>query len=197
MSRLTALARRAVFSLRPRAPETPAARMETVIIGVLLLAFVFFLMPALRYTRREYRDGLQRQLVRETKTALEQWYNVHAGFPPHPSGDLPWCGSTEDPDDWFFTHFLKRETSLITAIRVPRQRSDPILRYCPTSLFERGDGAPPLASGFFLETNLKNTRAEQRAFNAEHNMFERTLVVDGQSLYRVCGGTETQCGTER
>lgn len=178
----------------PRAPET---RAEALTLGVLAVVFLVFLSGALRYAAREHRDGVRRQQLREIKTELERWYNDKNGFPLHPSGELGWCGSTEDPDDWFFVSFLQRERRWPTPVQNPRRSRGFVLRYCPTVLAEEKNADVPLASGFFLEAALENPNPESAHFNTEHNMFERTLTVNGRTHYRICGGVEDQCGTEK
>lgn len=177
----------------PRSPET---RGEAG--ALLLFALIFFssLFPAIGYARREYRDGVRRQLSRNIKVELEHWYNERGGFPLHPSGDLGWCGWSDDPEDWFFTEILVRERNRPELQRAPRNAATP-LRYCPTEAPAAAGAVPPLARGFTLEVALENKGPERRGFNTEYNMFERTHTVDGRSQFVLCGGSETQCGTEK
>lgn len=182
--------------VRLRFPHTPETRREAFVLGALAALFLLALFPALGYASREYRDGIRRQLLREAKTELEQWFNDAHGFPLHPSGDLGWCGSTEDPDDWFFTDFLLRERHRQTPPHDPRHAADSVFRYCPTVRSDTTSAQRPLAAGFFLEAALENQRPDSAGFNDEHKIFERTLTVGTHTFYRICGGAETQCGTE-
>lgn len=176
-------------------PRTRETRMEAGAVGAIAIVFVLFLLPALGYARREYRDGVRRALLQDTKGELERWFNDHGVFPLHPSGDLGWCGSSADPDDWFFQKFLAQERGRPEL--APRTwREVHALRYCPTARTAPERGNPPFATGFYLEAPLENSSAERLGFNAEHNIFERTLRDGSRTLYRVCGGIETQCGTE-
>lgn len=180
-----------------RWPKTPETKTEAYVLGLLGLVFFLALLPALGYASREHRDGARRKLLREIKTELEQWFNDAHGFPLHPSGDLGWCGSTEDPDDWFFTDFLLRERHRQTPSHDPRHAAGSVLRYCPTVRLDTTSAQRPLAAGFFLEATLENQRPDSAGFNDEHKIFERTLTVGTRTFYRICGGAETQCGTEQ
>lgn len=188
-----------VKSLRARIrwPKTPEAKTEALVFSTLGIVFFLALLPALGYASREHRDGARRKLLREIKTELEQWFNRENGYPLHPSGHLDRCGSTAEPDDWFFQNFLKRAAfSGMLADNDARTRRHP-LRYCPTLRSDVSNDVRPLASGFFLEALLENTHPESTQFNTEHNIFERTVTVGGRSAYRICGGPETQCGTAK
>ncbi|TSC63495.1 MAG: hypothetical protein G01um1014106_483 [Parcubacteria group bacterium Gr01-1014_106] len=178
---------------RLRTAETRSEAAAFVILGMTCIALFAY---AAGYARREYRDGLRRQYVREMKSELERSFNTVNGFPLHPSGDLGWCGSTEDPEDWFFTAFLKRERRWSSALYTPAQQNG-IFRYCPTAVGGKTTTGRPLAAGFFLEAALENRDPDTGGFNTEYNMFERTLTESGHTVFRVCGGTEAQCGTER
>ena len=179
-----------------RLPQTPETRAEALVFSTLIVVFLVFLGGALNYAAREHRDGVRRQQLRAIKTELEQWYNSTNGFPIHPSGDLGWCGSSTDPDDWFFVGFLKRERQWTTPIRDSKASRGFAFRYCPTLLAEKNGERNPFAAGFFLEATLENRRLESAGFNAEHNVFERTFTPNGRTRYWICGGRETQCGTE-
>lgn len=180
---------------RLRWPATREAQQEAVVCVGLCVVLITFLLPAIGYARREYRDGLRRALLRNVKTELEHVFNDRQGFPLHPSGDLQWCGSTEDPEDWFF-HDVVRMRDQPISLRDQRPLVDSVYRYCPTILAE-DRRTVPLASGFFLEVRLENPHADRAGFNAEYNMFERTFHDGARTLYRICGGNESQCGTER
>ncbi|TSC72499.1 MAG: hypothetical protein G01um101438_583 [Parcubacteria group bacterium Gr01-1014_38] len=180
-----------------RFPQTPETRAEALVFSTLIVVFLVFLGGALNYAAREHRDGVRRQQLREIKTELERWYNSTNGFPLHPSGDLGWCGSTDDPEDWFFTSFLKRERQWSALVRDPKASRSLKYRYCPTVLEAKKGEGTPLAAGFFLEATLENRRPGSAGFNAEHNVFERTFTPNGRTRYWLCGGRETQCGTEQ
>lgn len=179
-----------------RLSQTPETRAEALVLTSLAVVFLVLLIGGLNYAAREHRDGVRRQHLRAIKTELEQWYNSRNGFPIHPSGDLDWCGSSTDPDDWFFVTFLKRERQWATPVRDSKASRGFAFRYCPTVLAEKTDEQHPLAVGFFLETPLENRPPESAGFNTEHHIFERTLRAEGRTFYRICGGTEAQCGTE-
>lgn len=179
-----------------RLPTTQPARGEALALVGATLLFLIALVPALSYARREHRDGVRRALLREVKQELELWFNEREGFPLHPSGDLGHCGSTDDTEDWFFAHFWVRERKKEPLRILGNDRQYP-LRYCPTARAAVTDGQPPAASGFILEAVLEHPQPERVRFNFEHNIGERTVNVDGRSAYRICGGTETQCGTEK
>lgn len=179
-----------------RWPRSRPARGEACALLLIALVFTSFLFPAIGYARREYRDGVRRQLFRNIKVELEHWYNERGGFPLHPSGDLGWCGWSNDPEDWFFTDILVRERNRPELRRGPRNSATP-LRYCPTDALAAAGNQPPLARAFTLEVALENQGPESRGFNPEYNMFERTRTVDGRSEFVLCGGSETQCGTEK
>jgi hypothetical protein len=182
-----------ILRRRLRWPTTREVQQEAAVCVGLCVVVLALLLPAIGYARREYRDGLRRATLRNVKTELEHVFNDRQGFPLHPSGDLQWCGSTEDPEDWFFHEFLKTREQPFP-LRDQASDAGYVYRYCPTALAE-GSGTTPLASGFFLEARLENSHADSAGFNAEYNMFERTLVDGTRSLHRICGGNETQCGT--
>ena len=96
-------------------------------------------------------------------------------------------------EDWFFDAFLRRETTLTGPLQIPKPRAGYPLRYCSTAVAEKQDAGGPLASGYFVEATLENIREDSVTFNTEHNVAERTLNENGRTLYRICGGTETQC----
>lgn len=185
--------RLALFRFRWRFPPSQPARSEAMALTAVALLFLVALVPALSHARREYRDGVRRELLRTVKTELEHIYNERGSFPLHPSGDLGLCGGTDDPDDWFFSQTLVVERKG-TSIHPPGNRHRYPLRYCPTSMMG-GEAVPPSAAGFYLEALLENAQPDLTRFNTEYNIAERTLTVGGQPAYRICGGNETQCGT--
>lgn len=176
--------------------RTPETRSEAVVLGAIIVIFLVLFVGAARYARQEYRDGLRRHHLREIKFELERSFNTMNGFPLHPSGDLSWCGSTEDSEDWFFTAFLKRERRWANPVGTPSSSHGMFYRYCPTVLGGKTAKGKPLAAGFFLEAIMENAREDSHGFNTEYNIFERTVAENGQTLFRICGGTEPQCGTE-
>lgn len=178
---------------RLRWPKQREVQQEAVTLLVLAVLFLLFAVPALGYAAREGRDGERRERIRTLKTELERFNNEQQGFPLHPSGNAGVCGESSDPDDWFFTHFLS--TRWLSPPVDPRHAAGKALRYCPTSVIERSGQSPRAAGGFYLEAELENLRPEEAGFNSEHNVFERTLTVGRVSVYRLCGGSETQCGT--
>lgn len=177
--------------------QTPETRSEACVLVAIGVIFLMLFIGAAGYARREYHDGLRRQKLREIKFELERAFNTTNGFPLHPSGDLTWCGSTEDPEDWFFTAFLKRERRWENPVHDSQPSHESFFRYCSTALGGKTAKGKPLAAGFFLEATMENPRKDSTGFNTEYNIFERTLTENGQTLFRICGGTETQCGTER
>lgn len=174
--------------------RTTAGR-EGLVLGAVIGAFALSLVPALAHARREFRDGIRRQILRETKTELELWFNDHDGFPLHPSGALDTCGTSVGQNDWFFVGILEHDRKRPLP-RDPRPFSGFAFRYCPTvALLPSRDR--PLASGFVLDVPLENSPPNRSVFNTEYNIFERTVTIKGRTYYQICGGTDMQCGTER
>jgi len=60
---------------------TVTARREYMVLIILLIIFLGFLYPSLRYARREARDGIRRDEVAQTKQELEQYFNKHEAYP--------------------------------------------------------------------------------------------------------------------
>lgn len=54
---------------------------EYMAVIILLGLLLFGLYPALRYARREHRDGIRRTEVIQLKRALETYYNEHEQYP--------------------------------------------------------------------------------------------------------------------
>ncbi len=170
---------------------SPETRRDLLLVSIPVLVFLVALVPALAHAQREYRDGVRRDRLRHVKRDLEDWYNRTNAFPLPPSGDAARCGTSDDRGDWFFTGHRIEDFSR-SPVHDPTNRSPFVFRYCPTA---RTPGDPPGATAFFLESTLENPAAERAGFNFEHNILERVLTVDGRSVYRICGGTEAQCGT--
>ncbi len=54
---------------------------EALVFLVGVVVFLALLFPALRYARRETRDGIRRNEIAAFKQVLEQYYNTHETYP--------------------------------------------------------------------------------------------------------------------
>lgn len=147
-------------------------KIETAVCVAVLSIFGWLLLYAVLVTRAEIRDDQRKQDLTTLKQALEQYNNRHHGYPAAPPNQSP-CTTSDEKDSWFFS-----------------EASSKGYRYCAAA------GQQGLADGFFLETALEHTQPtgtfkdedERRKFRY------RVLEEDGKLLYRICGGTEDQCG---
>jgi len=60
---------------------TTLAKKELVVLVVFCVVFLALLVPALRHSRAEARDGIRRTEIAERKIALEQYFNRHDSYP--------------------------------------------------------------------------------------------------------------------
>ena len=57
------------------------AKRELSVLLILVVVFFSLLFPALRFARRETRDGIRRDEIAAFKQVLEQYYNKHEVYP--------------------------------------------------------------------------------------------------------------------
>jgi len=151
----------------------------TVIIG-----------QAIVYARQEVRDDLRRQDVAKIKRALENYNNEH-NFYAKPPGGQPQCTKSTDIGSWFFS-----DSSPILAEgftdAIPhdvREETGYWYEYCVTAADAKG------ALGFYLQAALEVDQDDMTGFDEDEarKYHYRVLNEAGRTLYRVCGGSETQC----
>jgi type II secretory pathway pseudopilin PulG len=168
------------------------ARGEYAALTLLAGTFITFLIPSLLDTRADIRDGLRKQDIAYLKRSLEQFYNEHNYYPPirarlapqgGPRASNTECITTRQPDTWPFIQELPHDV---------REDRGFDYRYCVTS------GNASGATGYFLEARLEGTQPDQHTFDEDElrKFYFRILHSGGKTIYRVCGGEETQCEPE-
>lgn len=152
------------------------AQREYFFLTALALIYIAFLIPSLLTTRALVRDGLRLQDITYLKRSLEQYFNQHHHYPAIRTP----CLTTAEPEAWTFIDVLPHDV---------REQRGFVYRYCVTS------GTPQAAQGYFLEAQFEVNTRDTRAFDEdEQRKFHyRILHENGLTLYRVCGGQETQC----
>lgn len=168
---------------------TKRAQYEVIALVVLCGIFGFFLLNGLFHARTVVRDDLRRQDITNLKRAAEQYNNAFTYYPTPPDGSV---GCTESSlESWLFGEDSPLVTGhFINAIpHDVREERGHIYRYCVT------DVSNQKAVSYFFEATLEIDQPEGTAFDEdEDRKFDyRILHEDGKTLYRVCGGEESQC----
>ena len=165
-------------------------KREYVALGVIMIIFLVFLGNSLHQSRIAVRDDLRRQDITNLKRALEQYNNARNSYPtPPPEEDS--CTATSDKSSWLFGSQspLLNEQFIDAIPHDVRESSDRSYRYCVT---EKQNGQ---AVGYFLEARLEVPQDNMIGFDEdEMRKFDYRIVNESnKTLYRVCGGTDTQC----
>ena len=167
------------------------ARREALVLFILAALFLAALLPALRASRQERRDGLRREHLTQLKRTLEHVNNDLGHYPPPPDEPRTRCSSSLDTRDWFFGTDRRREIRkhLPDIPRDPRLPQTWDYRYCVTATDASG------ATAWVLRTRLERRQEPRAAFDPEegHNYYSRVLREGPETLFEICGGTLT-CG---
>lgn len=159
---------------------------------IALLIFVLaWAIPAIIYARADVRDDLRKTDISTLKHALEQYNNVTGQYVAAPPGQTN-CTSSAEANSWLFGNSsLLKQKKILTAM--PHDLREPVhqYRYCVT------DTQNHQVTSYFLEAQLEAYQADQIGFDEDEarKYAFRILNDHGRTLYRVCGGAETQCGT--
>lgn len=166
------------------------AQWEYAAAAAIALLIIALLIPAILTARASIRDDLRRSDITNLKRAAEMYYNQH-NFYPTPPGNQPSCTSVTEQDSWLFggTSPLLKEQHINAIPHDVRESRGHTYRYCATQI------AGGNIAGYFFEAQLEVGQPETVALDEDEtrNFHYRVLREDGKILYRVCGGTETQC----
>lgn len=166
------------------------AQAEYLVATAIVALLLAFLVPALLNARAAVRDDLRRTDITNLKRAMETYNNTH-NFYPAPATNQPGCTDTNDTDSWLFDDHsvLLKEQHMAAIPHDVREFRGHVYSYCATYV---EDGQ---ASGYYLEAQLEVEQPDIVAHDEDdqRNFDYRVLHEDGKILYRVCGGTETQC----
>ena len=160
------------------ADMTRAQKEYVIAIGIFVI-LLGFLAVAVLTARENVRDDLRKADITNLKRAAEMYYNQHNFFPPGALG----CMSSHD------LAVLLDEGHIDALPHDVRENRDHAYKYCVTNLQENQ------AQGFFLEAELEGNSPDVIDFDEDETrkFHYRILHENGKILYRVCGGTETQC----
>lgn len=168
---------------------TPSAKYELIFVLLLGLFLFGIISYSVIYSRAGVRDDLRKQDITHLKIALEKYFNAHDSYVREPKYSIG-CTTTSETS-WFFgnTSPLLREQFIDAIPHDVRENSNHLYTYCITSVEKKH------ATGYYLEATLENQATDGTYFDEdEHRKFDyRILHKNGKTLYRVCGGTETQC----
>lgn len=168
---------------------TPTGKRELITIAGGTLFFLMIALFSISYARAAVRDDLRKQDMTNIKRALEQYYNAHEFYVSPPDGQISCTQSS--PPSWLFGDAspLLQEQFIDAIPHDVRESRGFTYTYCVTSL----QGA--YADGFYLEATLESNEPVGISFDEdEQRKFGyRVLRENGQRLYRVCGGKESQC----
>lgn len=164
--------------------------IEYAVVGGISSIVLALLLNALLYARTAIRDDLRRTDMANLRRAAEMYHNQHA-FYPTPPDDKAGCTGTDDASSWLFGNEspLLKEQHIDAIPHDVREGRGHVYRYCVTAMTNTA------ASGYYFEAELEI--AEPPTVDRDHdearNYDYRVLHQDGTVLYRVCGGTESQC----
>lgn len=169
------------------------AQIEYLVFFSLIILFIAAVIPAVSRARGQVRDDLRRQDLTNLKVALEQYNNEHNhyGLPPEEDGD---CTASNDEKSWLFGNEspLLQEQHIDAIPHDTRESLGRAYRFCATAL----DAASRAVTSYFLEAELEIDQEDAVAFDEDERrkFYYRVLHDDnGRTLYRICGGAETQC----
>ena len=175
------------------------AQIEFVVFFSVIVLFIAAVVPALTRARAEVRDDLRRQDITNLKVALEQYNNEHNhyGLPVRQAGLLPEgapeCTASADKASWLFGDKspLLQEQFIDAIPHDTRESLGHAYRFCATELDAENRGI----AGYFLEAELEVDQPDTISFDEDERrkFFYRILYDEGRTLYRICGGSETQC----
>lgn len=170
--------------------EVTTFHRERITVAIFAIILLFLFAHAFLSMRTEIRDDIRRQDITNLKRALEQYNNKYTYYVSPPTTE-PECTTSNDSASWFFgaTSPLLTEKFIDALPHDVRESTTRSYRYCVT------DVKHDHATGFFLEATLERPQTNTTAVDEdEQRKYEyRVLNESNHTLYRVCGGTETQC----
>lgn len=164
--------------------------LAAVLVFVVLIAA--YMIPAIGYTRADVRDDLRKTDIAQLKQALERYNNTAKHYVPSPDGHLA-CTNSIDVNSWLFgpnSPLVKQK--IVTAIpHDVRESATQNYQYCITDIQNNQ------VTAYYLQAQLENYQPDQIGFDEDEarKYAFRILNENGHTLYRVCGGSEKQCGT--
>lgn len=177
------------------------AHSEYLIASGIVLVLIILLGTAGLRARAEVRDDLRRADITNLKHAVEMYYNDHAFYPTPPGspevqlGTPPLCTSSDQIDSWLFGNDspLLEEGHINAMPHDVREMQGRVYTYCATKV------QASQTQGFFFQARLEVNQRDQISFDEDEarKFTYRVLHENSQVLYRVCGGTETQCDPEK
>ncbi|MEX0650115.1 MAG: hypothetical protein WD200_03875 [Candidatus Andersenbacteria bacterium] len=166
------------------------AKYEYLVIGALGILALLIIIPAVFKARIAVRDDLRMQDMAILKQAVEQYNNTHDFYVTPPTTTSP-CTTSMELDSWLFgsNSSLIKEGHIDALPHDVRESTDRHYVYCATDI-QSGR-----TTGYYLEAHLEQRLEPEIGFDEdESRKFDyRILNQDDKTLYRVCGGTETQC----
>lgn len=165
-------------------------QIEYSIAAVLAAILLAFLLNAVVHARAAVRDDLRKTDITTLKRGTEMYFNRYNFYhtPPHKQ---PSCTTVTEEDSWLFrgTSPLLKEQHLNAIPHDVRENRGHTYRYCATKI-ESGN-----TTGYYFEAQLEVEQPDVIALDEDEtrNFTYRILHEDGKILYRICGGTETQC----
>ena len=169
------------------------ARREYIVLGAIGIIFLILLFNAVLTARTAVRDDLRRADITNLKRAAEMYFNRHNFYPTPPDKSII-CTESSDQNSWLFGNAspLLQEQHIDALPHDVRESRGHIYRYCATKIPEE------VTNGYFFEAELEIDEPETIAFDEDETrkFYYRVLHEDGKTLYRVCGGIETQCDPE-
>lgn len=164
-----------------------AEYLAATVIAAIVLAL---LIPAILNARAAVRDDLRRADITNLKHALEMYNNQHVSYPA-PPGSQPGCTRSDDTDSWLFgdTSPLLKKQHINALPHDVRESRGHTYSYCVTNIQNSA------TAGYYLEAELEVEQPDtvDHDYDETRNFDYRVLHEGGKILYRVCGGTETQC----
>lgn len=173
------------------------AHIEYLAAAAIAAIVLALLIPAILNAWAAVRDDLRRADITNLKHALEMYNNQHVFYPTPPSGAEalreggPVCTRNDDVNSWLFgvaSPLLKEQhiDALPHDVRESRGRA---YSYCVTNIQNSA------TAGYYLEAELEVEQPDtvDHDYDETRNFDYRVLHEGGKILYRVCGGTETQC----
>lgn len=176
------------------------AKIEYLIATCICVTLLILLALTGLRARAAVRDDLRRTDITNLKRAAEMYFNQHDFYPSPPeSGEItngtpPVCTSSEQENSWLFGNSspLLREGHINAIPHDVRETKGRVYMYCATRA-RAGE-----TQGYFFQAHLEEDQPDEVNFDDDETrkFTYRILHENGQVLYRVCGGTETQCQLE-